>query len=58
MQLATTLTMASVGASMVGAGRSSRRMSRVPWIVVTRMVLNRAMGLVTLGTATGQTVRP
>ncbi len=37
MQPAVTLMMASVGASIVGVGRSSRRMSRVPWIVVTRM---------------------
>ena len=37
MQPATTLTMASVGGSMVGSGTSERRMSRGPWIVVARM---------------------
>ena len=37
MQPAVTLTIASVGASIVGAGRSSSRMSRGPWIVVTFM---------------------
>ena len=37
MHPAVTLMMASVGASIVGAGRSSRRMSPGPWMVVTRM---------------------
>jgi hypothetical protein len=34
---ATTFTIASVGLSMLGMGRSSSRMSLMPWIVVTRM---------------------
>src|SRR6478752_6868208 len=38
MQPATTRTMASVGASIVGSGTSERRMSPGAWIVVARMV--------------------
>ncbi len=37
MQAATTFTIASVGASMVGSGTSETRMSRVPWMVVARI---------------------
>ena len=37
MHPAVTLMIASVGASIVGTGRSSRRMSPGPWMVVTRM---------------------
>ena len=37
MHPAVTLMMASVGASIEGTGRSSSRMSRGPWMVVTRM---------------------
>src|SRR3954452_23675046 len=42
MQPAVTLTMASVGASMVGSGTSSRRISRGAWMVVARMTRHAA----------------